>query len=131
MFGTLTQNGIRNESSAATWQLGSSITGYDDVGKTVSVNAAANFTVETKVAGAEILGYLESYEDRVAEGIKVGAVSWHGCYTFPYTGTAPTPGAHVMCNAAGGVAVATGTLGLHTIVTSVDTVALTCEVLLK
>lgn len=132
MLGTLTHNGIRTESAAATFVLDTSIVGQADVGKPVSFKATEDFTVQLNVVDAEIVGHLESFEDRSqSEGTILGAVSWHGCHVYAYTGTAPTRGGHVVCDASGGVKAAGATAGLQTLVTAVDTTASTCEVLLR
>lgn len=53
-------------------------------------------------ADQEIVGSLFSYENRVAEGIIVGAVKRKGTFKFRYTGTAPTLGQSVACSATPG-----------------------------
>ena len=81
-IGDLQHKGIRTESAAASFYLDASITGFADVGKPVSVTG--DFTVGFGAADDEILGYLESYENREVEGVKMGAVSWHMCAEFDF-----------------------------------------------
>lgn len=56
-----------------TFILNSAIT-EKDVGKAVTQDTAAPNCVKLAGAGDAILGRLETYEDRVVEGVKVGAV---------------------------------------------------------
>ena len=116
-IGDLQHKGIRSESAAASFYLDASITGFADVGKPVSVTG--DFTVGFGAADAEILGYLESFEDREVEGVKM--VTWHMCAEFEYAGTAPTVGGHVVSNGDGKVKVAGAGLGRNVVVTAVDT----------
>lgn len=112
--------GIRTESASATFYLNSSITSIEDVGKPVSIDPTADYTVGF-VADADVLGVLESYEDRTTEGVKTGAVNWHNCYEFEYSGTAPTRGGRVVSDGAGKVKAAGAGAGTNTRVVSVDT----------
>lgn len=125
----MSHRGIRNEESAATWYLGAGLTAIGDVGKPVAVTG--NFTVDVAADGAEILGVLESFENRVQEGIKVGAVNWHNCAKFTYTGTDPVPGGRIVGAGGGNVKAAGAGAGLQTVVSSVDTVAKTVEVIFR
>tara|TARA_X000001388_G_scaffold52616_5_gene38371 strand:+ start:8829 stop:9221 length:393 start_codon:yes stop_codon:yes gene_type:complete len=118
-IGQLQHKGIRTESAAASFYLDTSITGYSDIGKPVSITD--DFTVGFGADGAEIIGYLESYEDRITETVKMGGVSWHMCAEFTYTGTDPTAGSHVVADGAGNVKLAGAGAGLNTLVCAVDT----------
>ena len=118
-IGDLQHKGIRTESAAASFYLDASITGFDDVGKPVCITG--NFEVGFGAADAEIIGYLESYEDRDVEGVKMGAVSWHMCAEFEYAGTAPTGGGHVVSNGDGKVKAAGANQGRNVVVAAVDT----------
>lgn len=132
MFGMITSHkGIRNEDLSVTMYLNSSITSVEDVGKPVSVDPSADFTVGF-VADADILGVLQSYEHRVLEGgIKVGAVCPLICFKFEYSGAAPTRGGRVIGDGTGKVKAAGAGAGLNSVVTKVDTTAKTVEVMLK
>ena len=59
--------------------------------------------------------------DSEVEGVKMGAVSWHMCAEFSYSGTAPTLGGSVVSNGDGTVKVAGANAGRNTLVTAVDT----------
>lgn len=58
-----------------------------DVGKPMAVDVTAPNTLKVAADGEQILGRLETFEDRTIEGIKVGAVSIRGGWSFPITGT--------------------------------------------
>ncbi len=128
-IGDLQHQGIRTESAAASFYLDTSITGFDAIGKPVSITG--NFTVGFGSADDEILGYLESYEDRDVEKVKMGAVSWHMCAVFEYAGTAPTVGGNVVSNGDGKVKVAGAGAGRNVVVTAVDTTNQTVSVIFR
>lgn len=132
MIGMITSHkGIRVEDLSVSMYLNASITSTDDVGKPVSVDPSADFTVGF-VADADILGVLQSFEHRVLEGgIKVGAVCPLICFKFEYSGTAPTRGGRVVGDGTGKVKAAGAGAGLNTVVTKVDSTAKTVEVMLK
>lgn len=125
-IGAMSHRGIRTESASNTWYLGPGITSINDVGKPVAITG--NFTVDIAPDGAEVFGTLESFEDRVQEGIKVGAVNWHNCAKFTYTGTAPAPGGRIVGAGGGNVKAAGAGVGFNTAVAAVDTTAQTVEV---
>ena len=58
----------------------------DDVGKAVSLDATAASTVKLAADGDAIMGRLETYEDRVTLGVKVGAVARRFKCKFPAAG---------------------------------------------
>lgn len=118
-IGDLSHKGIRTESAAATFNLDSSITSVAAVGKPVAL--VGDFEVGFGADGAEIIGYLESYEERTVEGGKLGTVTWHMSAEFSYTGTAPAAGDRVASDGAGNVKVAGAGVGYNTLVTAVDT----------
>lgn len=132
MLGMITSHkGIRVEDLSVTMYLNASITSIDDVGKAVSIDPASDFTVGF-VADADIFGVLQSYEHRVLEGgIKTGAVCPLICFKFEYSGTAPVRGGRVISDGTGKVKAAGAGAGLNTIVTKVDSVSKTVEVMLK
>ena len=125
-IGNMTHRGIRNEESALTWYLDASITSPADVGKPVSITG--NFTVGLAVDGAEILGQLESFENRLQEGVKVGAVNHHMSAKFTYTGSDPVAGGKIVGAGGGNVKTAGAGLGHNTFIAAVDTTAKTVEV---
>lgn len=128
-IGVMSHRGIRNEESSATFYLGAGLTSVAQVGVPVAVTG--NFTVDVAADGAEIVGVLESFENRVQEGIKVGAVNWHNCAKFTYTGTAPVAGGRIVGAGGGNVKAAGAGAGLQTLVTAVDTTAMTVEVIFR
>lgn len=96
MYNNIRHQGIRTESANATYYLNDTVTSASDVGKPVSLDATANFTVGLSPDGADILGSLESVEDRSQDGIKTGAVAPKLFTTFNYTGAAPVIGQWVV-----------------------------------
>ena len=73
-----------------------------DVGKAVSLDAAAN-TVKLAADNDQIFGRLETFEDRVSEGLKVGTVALAGILVLPTVSTVPALGANVAGGGAGEV----------------------------
>lgn len=69
-------------SNDPTFVLDDSIT-INDCGKAVMQDTSAANKVKLATAGAEILGRLETFEDRVVEGVKVGAVKLIGGMELP------------------------------------------------
>lgn len=69
-------------SNDPTFVLDDSIT-INDCGKAVMQDTSAANKVKLATAGAEILGRLETFEDRVVEGVKVGAVKLIGGFELP------------------------------------------------
>jgi hypothetical protein len=128
-IGTLTHKGIRTETAAATFELDASITENADVGKLVALKG--NHLVGLADDGDVIFGYLESFENRISEGAKTGAVSWMLCGKATYVGTAPTVGMGLLGSATAGSPKTSGAAGTNIIVTSVDTDEGTCEYILR
>lgn len=118
-LGDLTHKGIRTETASATFELDSTITSASDVGKAVGITG--NYIVGYGAADQEIVGYLESFENRTVEGSKTGAVNWHMCAEFAYTGADPVAGDRLALDGSGGVKVAPAGVGYNTLVTAVDT----------
>lgn len=126
-IGNLTHKGIRTESAAATFELDSSIDGFDKIGLPVAVTG--NMTVGLGADGDELVGYLESYEDRTVEGGKTGAVSWHMCAVFEFDpAAAPVAGGRIAAVGDGRVKAAGAGVGYNTLVKSVDATNNLCEV---
>lgn len=128
--GITSHRGIRVEDLAGTFYLNDTLT-KEHVGAPVALDPSANFTVGLAGDDAEILGVLQSFEDRVLEGVKTGSVNPLISFKFPYTGTAPVPGNRVVGAGEGAVKVAGAGAGFNTSVVAVDTDAGTCEVLIR
>lgn len=79
----ISHEGIFIEEFQFPWNLASGIVAAD-VGKAVAIDTGADTTVKLAGDGDAIIGRLETFEDRVVEGIKVGAVSHAGGVKFPY-----------------------------------------------
>ena len=133
LFGITTHRGIRVEDLAATFYLNSTLPNKDCVGWPVAIDPSADFTVGVAGDNAEILGVLQSWEDRVQEGgIKTGSVNPLISFKFPYEGTAPVRGGSVVGSAVpGSVKAAGASAGKNTVVVAVDTTAKTVEVLFR
>lgn len=104
------------------WSLTFNVTGVvnkaADIGKLVALDTAAKNSA--KLAGNDDapLGVILSYEDRVVEGVKVGAIALKGVYGVPYTG-ALAIGASIVGSATAGVAKAAAAAN-NTLVVEVD-----------
>lgn len=131
----VTLRGLFSEDFAYTWN----ITGTNGVDPHNTITAAgaepamvqdttADNAAKASTDGAEILGALRTYENRVQEGTTVGTIYHKGVFVFMYTGTAPTRGQAVVGSAtAGKVKAATAQNGRNTVV-AVDTTATTVTV---
>lgn len=100
---TIRHQGIRVEDANASYLLNDTITGHGQVGSPVSLDPTANFTVGLSPDGADILGALESFENRSQEGYNLGAVAPTMYTTFAYDGVAPVIGQYVVGAGAGKV----------------------------
>ena len=60
-----------------------------DVGKAVSIDTTAARTVKLAADGDVIIGWLDTFEDRTIEGVKVGAVATKGGTNFTRASGAP------------------------------------------
>lgn len=74
-----------------------------DVGKAVSIDTSAAYTVKLAADGDVIHGVLASWENRIVEGYLIGAVATDGGSGFKRTagGTAITPG-DLLCGGGAG-----------------------------
>lgn len=81
----VTLRGMTQPDSRYTFILDAAIVAAD-VGKAVSIKAGSANTVKLAGAGDLIVGRLYSFEDRVVEGIKVGAVETEGGLVMTTTG---------------------------------------------
>lgn len=98
----VTLRGFEDEKYTFTWNI-SGTTVAADVNKAVSQDITADETAKLCADGEVILGQLRSFENRVQEGIQVGAVKMKGTMLFTYTGTAPVKGNSVVGSATPGV----------------------------
>jgi len=98
-----------------------------DVGKAMSPDASASNGVKEAPDGGEIIGQLQFFEDRKAEGIKLGTVMMKGGMKFTKTAAALAVGDSVVGAGAGlvkkfvaSVAYTAGEKIPHNIVTAVN-----------
>lgn len=104
-----------------------------DIGKAVSLDTSAANTVKLAVDDEEILGRLETFEDRASEGTKVGTVSVKGSLVLPTVATVPALGAQVTGGATAGKVKTAGVaaVGRRAQVVARDATALTVTVILQ
>ncbi len=90
-IGSFSLSGIVDEASQYPFLVASGITA-SDIGKAVALDTAAN-TVKLAGDADTILGVLQTFEDRVAEGIRIGTVALRGTFTLAVNpnATASTP----------------------------------------
>lgn len=81
----VTLRGMTQPDSRYTFILDAAIVAAD-VGKAVSIKPGSANTVKLTGDGDLVLGRLYSFEDRVTEGIKVGAVETKGGFVLTTTG---------------------------------------------
>lgn len=124
MLTSIRNKGIRVEDASGNFYLDASIDVNAHVGAPVA--PTGNNTVGLAPDGAEILGNLESAEDRVQEGVKTGAVCPSLYTTYGYSGTAPVVGQWVVGTGTEKVK-ASATFGRCTVL-AVDTTAMTVDV---
>lgn len=77
--------GIVQEAFHLPFYLEASITAAD-VGKAVTLDSTAANTVKIAGDGDQIIGRLETFENRSVEGVVVGAVATRGGWTFTKSG---------------------------------------------
>lgn len=77
----ITLAGIIDTGGNVTLYLDSSVT-RADIGKPMSLVSGQNNTVIVAPNGARIFGRLDTFEDRVQEGIKVGMIQTEGGFLF-------------------------------------------------
>lgn len=105
----VTLRGLWSEDFSYTWTL-SGTNGIDPnvnfpasgVSVAMSQDTALDETAKVTSDGSVVLGSLASFENRVQEGIVVGAIRHKGNFLFEYTGTAPVRGNSVLGSATGG-----------------------------
>lgn len=73
-----------------------------NVGAAMSLDTSAGATAKLAVDDEEILGRLETFEDRVSEGTKIGTITMKGIFTFRSIATVPAIGAQVTGSATAG-----------------------------
>jgi hypothetical protein len=112
--------GIYDEEYSYTWNITGTCTAAD-VSKAVVQDTTAANSVKLATAGAAVIGSLMSYENRIQEGIVVGAVCRKGVFVWPYTGADPTLGQGVTGGATPGYVAAVAAFP-GCIVVQVDTV---------
>lgn len=112
--------GLRDERYNYTWNITGACTAAD-VGKAMSQDVTARNSVKLALAGNTLVGSLASYENRVQEGIVVGAVARKGVFVWAYTGADPVYGESVVGSATPGSVVA-ALAAPGSVVVDVDTV---------
>lgn len=80
-IGVFSLSGIVDEASQYPFLVASGITA-SDIGKPVTLDTGANNTVKLAGDADTILGVLQTFEDRTAEGIRIGTVALKGTFTL-------------------------------------------------
>lgn len=95
-----------------------------DIGKAVAWSTSAARTVVLTADTNIVAGRLETFENRLVEGVKVGTVALKGLFKLPYTGTAPSLGDSIQGSATPGVVkLLAAAQGRNAVVIAVDTVS--------
>lgn len=119
--------GIHQEDAHFPWNLAAAVTEADKH-KPMAIDTGANHTLKVAGDGERIIGPLRTFEDRIAEGIKVGTVEHHGGFKFEYDG-ALAVGDSIVGSAVDGKVKKAAAARADNVVTAVDTLgAGTCEV---
>lgn len=95
--------GLYLESCAFTFNITGTINKSEDIGKAVSLDATAANSAKLAADGAQIIGVLGSYEDRVQEGVKVGTVMMKGGFKVSNAANAVAVGNYVVGAGSGAV----------------------------
>lgn len=119
--------GIVDDEYGYTWNLTGAVAA-GDVGKAMTQDTAVANSAKLTTDGAVVLGALASYENRVQEGIVVGAIYRKGVFVWEYTGAAPALGAGVVGSATGGKVKTAGAAVVNNIVVEVNVAATTVTV---
>ena len=132
----VTLRGFTNEDHQFTWYLSgtagvSPLTLVTKSGAlpAMMIDSTADATAKVATDGAVILGALETFENRVQEGVIVGTLKHKANLVFEYTGTAPTRGHGVVGSATPGKVKTAAAAVVGNIVVEVDTVNLTVTVM--
>lgn len=115
----VTLRGYHAEHAIFTFHLAAGIT-QDDIGKAVSIDTAAPNSVKLAADGEFVFGRLETVEDRVTEGMLVGAVAVRFSNTLPYTGTVAVGNTAVGSTTPGLVRAAAAADHSHNVIVEVD-----------
>ena len=124
----VTLAGIRQDAFNYTMNISGTAGVNPGIGCPMALDVAANNTAKVAGDGDTIIGALMSYENRVQEGITVGAVSFKGVQTWGYTGTAPAKTVGVVGSATPGKVKAAGAAVPGQLIVNVDTTAVTVDV---
>ncbi len=119
--------GIVDDEYGYTWNLTGAVAA-GDVGKAMTQDTAVANSAKLTTDGAVVLGALASYENRVQEGIVVGAIYRKGVFVWEYTGAAPALGVGVVGSATGGKVKAAAGAVVNNMVVEVNVAATTVTV---
>jgi len=102
-------------------------------GKAMSLDTTTDVTAKLAVLDERIIGSLQTFENRVQEGIKVGTIAMQGGFQFSTVGVVAignsVVGAVSGTPAVGGFVKASAAVRSDNIVTAVDVVNKTCQVI--
>lgn len=125
--GGIRHAGIHVEDANFPFNINSSVV-LADVGKAMSLDTATDCTAKLAVVDERVIGKLQSFEDRVQEGAKVGTLNMQGGMSFEYTGALVIGDTIVGSATAGSVKKSAATRS-DNLVTAVDATAKTCQVI--
>src|SRR4028118_2426288 len=117
----VTLRGLRSEDFTYTFNLTGTGGNPIPVGSPMMLDAAADNSAKAVTDGATLIGALMSFENRISEGIIVGAIARKGNFVFDYTGTAPTRGQGVVGSATANKVKSAGAAIVNNMVVEVDT----------
>ena len=83
-IGSVSLRGLVPQEFIATWNISGTVDKSTDLGKAVTIDSTGANTAKLCSDDSIILGVLTSYENRVSEGVKVGAVAHKGFFKVPY-----------------------------------------------
>lgn len=125
--GGIRHHGIHVEDAAFPFNMENAVV-LADVGKAMTIDTGADCSAKLAGDGDRVIGKLQTFEDRVQEGVKVGTVLMQGGFQFNTTGVVAVGNSVVGSATAGSVKAASATRA-DNMVTAVDAGNNTCQVI--
>lgn len=119
----VTLRGLRSEDFTYTWNLSGTAGVSPGIGSPMMQDTTVDNTAKGVVDNGILIGALMSYENRIQEGITVGAIAHKGVFVWDYTGSAPVRGNSVVGSATANKVKDSGATAPGNRVVAVDTVA--------
>lgn len=124
----VTLKGLRSEDFSYTWLLSGTAGVSPAIGCAMVQDLTADKTAKVSGDGLVILGALASYENRITEGVTVGAIYHKGNFQWKYSGIVPVRGNSVVGSATAGFVRDSGAVTPGNRVVEIDTVTQTVVV---